>query len=192
MLIHKYYLDGLGGYSVGSVKVDLHSKELLYKNMFLSDIEVVQLLIEYRYKYDGNFQITPNNMFSEAGEITQVNHEAIVTYASLDNLIESCNFNIEQLRIIEMIEQGNELKDIAVELGYKHSKNVRKRLNKILKDIVEMNDRDWRKVVYVEKLDLKTKRCRKCKEELPATEEFFTDKNDSFDGLHPYCKKCRK
>ena len=181
----------MGVASLGSVKVDLHSKELLYKNMFLSDIEVVQLLIEYRYKYDGNFQITPNNMFSEAGEITQVNHEAIVTYASLDNLINSCNFNKEQLKIIEMIEQGNELKEIANELGFSHSKNVRKRLNTILKDIVQMNDREWRKVVYVDKLELKTKRCSKCKEDLPATDEFFSPSNQNSDGYFNYCKQCR-
>lgn len=175
---------------MGSVKIDLYGKELLYKNMFLSDIEVVQLLIEYRYKYDGNFKITPNNMFYEAGEITPVNHEAIVTYASLDNLIQKCNFNKEQLRIIEMIEQGNELKEIADELGYLHSKNIRKRLNTILKAIVQMNDRDWRKVVYVEKLELITKQCSKCKDHLPATTEFFRDDTRNKDGFQSRCKEC--
>lgn len=176
---------------MGSVKIDLYGKELLYKNMFLSDIEVVQLLIEYRYKYDGNFKITPNNMFYEAGEITPVNHEAIVTYASLDNLIQKCNFNKEQHKIIEMIEQGNELKEIAVELGFLHSKNIRKRLNTILKAIVQMNDRDWRKAVYTEKLELKPKQCSKCEEYLPATDEFFSPSNQSVDGYFNYCKSCR-
>ena len=177
---------------MGSVKIDLYGKEILYKNMFLSDIEVVQLLIEYRYKYDGNFKITPNNMFYEAGEITPVNHEAIVTYASLDNLIQKCNFNKEQLRIIEMIEQGNELKEIAIDLGYLHSKNIRKRINTILKAVVQMNDRDWRRVTYTEKLELKAKKCSKCKENLPATDEFFRPHTITKDGYQSQCKICEK
>lgn len=177
---------------MGSVKVDLHSKEMFYKDLTLSDIDVVQLLIEYRYKYDKYSGFNTNNFYLEAGEIADLNQEVVATYASLDVLIAGRNFNKEQMKILEMIEHGYVMKEIAEALGLSHEDNIRQRLNKMIRDIANANERNWRKTTYVHMLDLKTKRCNKCKEDLPATNEFFSDKSDSSDGLHPYCKKCRK
>jgi len=177
---------------MGSVKVDLHGKEMFYKDLTLSDIDVVQLLIEFRYKYDKYAGFETNNFFQEAGEVADVNQEAIATYAALDVLIEECKFTKEQMKILKMIEQGYIMKEIADELGLISEDNIRQRLNKIIRDITKANERNWRKIIYVNKLDLKTKGCSKCKEMLPATNEFFSDDLRNKEGLHSMCKSCRK
>lgn len=176
---------------LGSVKVDLHGKEMFYKDLTLSDIDALQLLIEYRYKYDKYSGHETNNAFNEAGEITDMNTEIIVTYASLDQLIKQCQFSKDQLKILTMIEQGYVMKEIADELGLRHENNIRQRLDKIVRDIAKMNERNWRKSVYVHKMELKTKQCSKCKENLPATDEFFSPSNQNWDGYFSYCRECR-
>ena len=175
---------------MGSTKIDLHSKERFYQDLTLSDIDVLQLLIEYRYKYDKYVGHESNNMFTEAGEVVDVNVEVIATYASLDQLIKQCEFSKEQMKILEMIEQGYVMKEIAIELGLRDESNIRQRLNKIVRDVAKMNERNWRKSVYIHELDLKTKRCSKCKEHLPATDEFYYGKDDNEDGYHKSCKMC--
>ena len=55
----------------------------------------------------------------------------------------------------------------------------------------KVNDRAWRRSVYVQKMQLKTKRCSHCKEHLPATDEFFTVDEGKPDMYHGRCKKCR-
>lgn len=172
--------------------MDLHSKEMFYKDLTLSDIDVVQLLIEYRHKYDKYSGFSSNNFYLEAGEVADLNQEVVVTYASLDKLIAQCQFSKEQMTILELIEQGYELKEIASVLKYAHSKNVRKRLNTILKSIVQMNERNWRKVVYIQKLELRTKKCSKCKENLPATDEFYRPHTITKGGFQSQCKECEK
>lgn len=54
-----------------------------------------------------------------------------------------------------------------------------------------MAERDWRKKIYTRELGLKTKRCKKCGEELPATEEFFSPDDKAKDGFKSACKVCR-
>jgi len=177
---------------LGSVKVDLHGKERFYQDLTLSDIDVLQLLIEYRYKYDKYVGHETNNMFTEAGDVVDVNVEVIATYASLDQLIKQCKFNKEQMKILEMIEQGYVMKEIADELKLRSENNIRSRLDRILRNIAKANEWNWRKSTYIHKLELKSKQCGKCKEHLPATDEFYTGKNDASDGFHPYCRKCKK
>jgi hypothetical protein len=49
----------------------------------------------------------------------------------------------------------------------------------------------WRKCVYVDKLGLKTKKCSKCEDVLPGTDEFFSPRTDEkSDGFYSYCRKC--
>jgi len=176
---------------MGSVKVDLHSKEMFYKDLTLSDIDVVQLLVEYRYKYDKYSGFNTNNFYLEAGEIADLNQEVVATYASLDILIAECNFNKEQMKILEMIEQGYTMKEIADSLGLIDETSIRQRLNKIIRDIANANERNWRKTTYVHMLDLKTKNCIRCKKDLPATNEFYSDDLRNKSGLHSICKTCR-
>lgn len=176
---------------MGSVKVDLNSKGLFYKDMTLSDINVVRLLIEFRYKYDNYLYSEQNNAFDVAGEVQGVNTELLLTYVALDEIIKQCNFSDDQLKIIKMYEHGYEKHEIAKAIGLESNDNIRKRINTICKDIVKQNLWNWRKVSYKNTLELESKQCSKCREELPATDEFFTINSDSSDGYYSLCKKCK-
>lgn len=177
---------------LGSVKVDLHGKEMFYKDLTLSDESVLQLLIEYRYKYDTYLHNETNYVFSEAGDVAHVNQELIALYASIDQLIKQCKFSNEQLKIIKRFEHGYTMQEMADSLGLGTASNARRRFKSIIKKMVSTNEWNWRKTVYYHTIGLKNKQCSKCREVLPATNEFFTGKNDSSDGYHPYCRECKK
>lgn len=177
---------------MGGVKRDIYAAERAFKDLTFSDINVVRLLMEYRYKYDPYAGFQSDATFDVAGTISPVNAEIVTTFASLDDLIEQCKFDETQLKIIQLTEDGYTLKEIATLIGLSHTDNIKKRMNKICKDIVKMNLWNWRIVTYKNVLGLKDKRCSKCKKDLPATFEFFSDKNDALDGFHPYCRRCKK
>ena len=176
---------------LGGVKRDVFKQEREFKGLSLSDVNVVRLLMEYRYKYDMYTGFEADATFDVAGSISPVNNEVIATFASLDELIEQCKFNDTQLKIIKLTEDGYTLKEIATLIGLSNTDNIKKRMNKICKDIVKMNLWNWRKVIYTNDLGLKSKTCSKCKEDLPAVEEFFSPSNQNSDGFFNYCKVCR-
>lgn len=177
---------------MGGVKKDIYSAERAFKGLTFSDVNVVRLLMEYRYKYDMYAGFESNSSFDVAGMISSVNAEVIVTFAALDELIEKCQFDETQMKIIKMAEDGFTLKEAAKMIGLSDSDNIKKRMNKICRDIVKMNLWDWRKMTYGDTLRLKSKTCSKCRDELPATFEFFSDNSDAKDGFHSICKQCRK
>lgn len=176
---------------MGSVKVDLVSKGLFYRDLTLSDINVVRLLIEFRYKYDNYLYSVSDNMFDVAGEVQGINTDMLLTYVALDQAIKKCNLSAEQLRIIELYEHGYTHKEIATELGMDSKENIKKRINTICKEIMKQNLWDWRKHTYSNTFEMKTKKCSKCKDLLPTTDEFyFYDKtNNTHKSM---CKKCMK
>lgn len=174
------------------MKVDTDSKSLFYKDLTLSDVNVVRLLIEFRYKYDNYLYSISDNAFDIAGEVQGINTDMLLTYVALDEAIKKCKLSEEQLRIIHLYEHGHTHKEIAVELGMGSKENIKKRINTICKEIMKQNLWDWRRTTYKNTFDMKLKKCSKCKDELPATDEFYTNKNDSLDTFHPYCRKCKK
>ncbi|WP_144509946.1 hypothetical protein [Bacillus sp. FJAT-22090] len=177
---------------MSGMKLDLNSKDLFYRDLTISDVNVVRLLIEFRYKYDNYLYSVSNNAFDVAGEVQGVNTEMLLTYAALDETIKECNLSEEQMKIIELYEHGLTHQEIAIELGMGSKENIKKRINTICKEVVKQNLWNWRKVNYKNTLDLKMKKCSKCKDELPATDEFYYSKNDSEDGFHSQCKSCFK
>lgn len=177
---------------MGSVKVDLISKGLFYKDLTLSDINVIRLLIEFRHKYDNYLYSESNNAFDVAGEVQGVNTDMLLTYVALDETIKKCNLSEEQLRIIKLYEHGYTHKEIAVELGMESDVNIKKRINTICREIMKQNLWDWRKVTYRNIFDMKLKECSRCRDELPATDEFFSPDNRNIEGFHSTCKRCRK
>src|SRR5690606_32379013 len=100
-----------------------------------------------------------------------------------------CNFSEQQLKLIKMIEQGYTHREIEKVLDV-DNKNVKKSLKTIYKTIVDMNLREWRKTVYTNILGLKTKQCSRCKEHLPATNEFFGNDYRNQNYLQSNCKNC--
>ena len=167
----------------------ISNRDYMFQPFVINDINVVELLIEYRYKYDDNLFLTGGGSLDVTG-VKAVNQEVVSTYASLDMLIDKCCFSEQQLLLIKMVEQGYTHREIGQAINI-DNQNVKKALKTIYKAIVKENERQWRKVVYTKVLGLKTKKCNKCKENLPATNEFFSDNDLSKDKLHSICKKCR-
>lgn len=163
----------------------------IYENINLSEFSVVKLLIQFRDKYDDYYLIKQNNHYDVAGDVMRLNTSMIHTFAYLDELIDKCKFDSEQKTIIQMIQVGYTYREIAEMIGKGNADSIRRRFNKICRDIVNMNNRLWRKYIYTDKLGLKTKTCNKCQEELPATDEFFSPDNRIIDGFHSFCKICR-
>lgn len=175
---------------MGSVKIDLESKGLFYKNLTISDVNVVRLLIEFRYKYDNYLYNEMDNRFDVAGEAQGINTEVLLTYAALDQTIKQCGFSDAQLQIIKLYEHGYSYKEIAENLGLESNENIRKRLNTICKEIVKQNLWQWRMTIYQHTLNLKSKECSKCKTKIPAIDEFFGQDARNKDGCKSYCRKC--
>lgn len=173
------------------IRVDDSSNSLFFKDFTLSDINAIKLLIQYRYKYDSYLYSEKNLFYGEAGEIQSMNEEIILTYISLDQTIVECNFSPEQLKLIGLYEHGFTIREMVNELGLGSDKYIRKKFNTICNQIIKQNLWNWRKTHYTHTLKLKSKKCSKCKEFLPAMDEFFTTKNDTQDGFHPYCRKCK-
>lgn len=165
------------------------NRDYMFQPFTLNDVAVIELLIEFRYKYDDNLFLAGSNALDVTG-VKAINQEVVATFASLDMLIDKCNFSEQQLLLIKMVEQGYTHREIAQAIKI-DNQNVKKALKTIYKAIVKENERQWRKAVYTNTLGLKTKKCNKCEEALPATNEFFSDNKTSKDGLLSICKKCR-
>ena len=163
------------------------NRDYLFVPFTLNDINVVELLIEFRYKYDDNLFLENGSIMDVTGT-KAINQEVVATYASLDSTIEKCKFSEQQINMIKMVEQGYTQEEISNE--FKIGNNVSKLMKTIYKAIVKENERQWRKVHYTRTLGLKTVGCSKCNEQLPATDEFFN--YDSTNSRYKSsCKKCR-
>lgn len=85
---------------------------------------------------------------------------------------------------------GYSVEEIA-EMDGQTVRNINGILNSICKSISNEEERQWRIWSYTHKLELKSKKCSRCEEELPATDEFFRARNDGRgDGFYSQCKKC--
>lgn len=165
------------------------NKDISYQPFVINDIAVVELLIEFRYKYDENLFLEDGSMFYVTG-VKPVNQELVATYLSLDETIKGCGFTDQQLQLIKLVEQGYTHREIASIIKVENQ-NVNKMLKTVYKAIVKENERQWRKVHYTHTLGLKTKQCNECKEDLPATDEFFQSRSKIVgDGFYNICKLC--
>jgi len=165
-------------------------KDVEYKLYTLGDVGVIELLISYRYKYDENLFLDDSIAMAVTGA-ARLNEEVIVTYATLDQTIKKCKFSKQQMDMMRLIGEGYSYEEIAFEMKI-HLSVIAGRLNTIYKRISKENEWQWRKCMYTDKLDLKTKQCSKCKEELPGTDEFYRQHTITKDGFQSQCRKCEK
>lgn len=165
------------------------NKDIEYRNYVLSDIKVIELLISYRYKYDDYLFAGRSDGWSSPDSLP-FNEEMILTYTALDKYIDNCRFNESQIKMIQMIEQGYNYHEIAEVLNTTPS-SIRGRLKTIYSKIVKENEWQWRKATYRNVLGLKSKKCSKCEEKLPATAEFYSSLSHSKDGFHSQCRNCK-
>lgn len=162
------------------------SKDTKYKQLVLSDLTVIKELLTFR----GTIDDTNLNQGACATNSLKMNTDVISLFADLDGLIKK-SLNEEQIKLLAYITKDYSYYSIGKILGIP-VKTVGSRFNTICLKIKQENDRQWRKTVYINKLKLITKRCSKCNEVLPATDEFFSLNSSSKDHFHSQCKKCKK
>lgn len=167
---------------------DVNKGERTYRNLTLSDIKVVELLIRHRDKLDPTF-MTEQNTILDCGSVFEVNGELISLYASLDYLIDKCNLGENQKTIIKMIQYGYTLKEIGDKLDKSHQ-NIDKIFQRVCKRIADLNNSMWAESVHKSILGTPTKQCNKCKRDLPMTIRFFSVDKRNRDGLRGTCKSC--
>lgn len=171
---------------------NITNKDIEYQIYTLSDINVIELLIRFRYKYDENMYLGYESTLMSVNGVSAINQEVVATYTSLNQLISQCDFSSVQIEMIRMVGEGYTYEEIAESLTTSRG-NIVKKLKTIYKKIKNENDWQWRKVNYKDKLGLINKKCNKCKVELPATIEFFRARSDfKGDGFYNKCKKCEE
>lgn len=162
---------------------------MYYKNFTLADEKVIELLLEYRHKYDENYYLQNETCYSITG-VASVNQELIALFADLDSILDSINLSDLQKDIIRLIHEGYTYTEIE-QMTSAPIGRLKGRIHTICKAIRQENERRWRKVTYKQLLGLKTKKCPMCKESLPATNEFYTLDENSLDLCNSRCKRCR-
>ena len=124
---------------LGAVPIDVRRKEREYENLTLSDKNVVKYLILYRSKLDTLY----------TGGTVEFNQELIALYASLDVIIELCNFKEKQIRLLNLLFDGNKIYDICnMNIGYKKSATY-DLFDRMVDKIVEVNNHLWKESMKV-------------------------------------------
>lgn len=132
---------------MGSVSIDIHKQERDFENLTLSDENVVKYLILYRNKVDVNYGASTNINIDRAGDTFEFNQELICLYLSLDTTIEKCKFKQRQIKLLELIFEGNTMQDICkMDIGYKKSATYDLFARMITK-IVKVNDLAWKNTI---------------------------------------------
>lgn len=121
---------------MGVVKVDTHNKERSFTSLTLSDNNVVKQLILHRNKVDITYNV--NDVF-------EINQELVALYASLDKVIEECEFKPKQKEFLELLFNGNSIRDICSleDNDFNVVVSAYKMLDRIVKKIVKTNNDDW-------------------------------------------------
>lgn len=127
---------------MGSVSIDLHKKERDYKNLTLSDENVVKYLITYRSKIDVTYGANININMNQAGDVFEFNQEVIALYASLDMTTEDCRLTQKQSKLITLLYEGNTVSDVTDILNTDRV-SVKEMLDRIICKIVEKNNEKW-------------------------------------------------
>lgn len=162
----------------------------------LSDPNSIKGLLKFRYKFDILLEYRNGgyDIMGSSTDCSDANEDIICLYADLDNLIDNANFNEYQTNILNMYIYGNTEDDIAEILGV-GKQSVNSVIDKMCEVLCELNYQEWKlNYVFWNKVKVRDnfKRCSKCSEFLPTTEEYFTPVEKRKDGFHPYCKKCNK
>lgn len=176
---------------MGGVKKDYRKNEIEWKYTPLSEIDIVKGLLKFRAEHDLMYERN-NSIISFNHDLVNMTDEVICLYLDLDNAIKKCNFNNKQKEIIKLLSNGMSEKEIAEK--YKCSrKNIIGMVNSICKKIVEYNNFIWKyEFIYstVKKVNFNYKKCSKCREFKPATEEFFSPNEKGLYKLYSVCKNC--
>lgn len=131
---------------MGAVGIDTSKKEREYKHLNLSDEDVVKYLILYRSKVDVAYGANTNINVSQAGDMFEFNQELICLYSSLDVLIKKVSFKEKEIKLLELIFEGNTIADVIASHDYPR-KTAYRMLGRIVDKIVAKNNSDWKYVM---------------------------------------------
>lgn len=186
--------------NLGVVKVDTKKDFNIWNNINLSDMNTVRGLLKYRYKFDELYYSTiddrlGNGIDSEYVDYANYSEDIRFLYIELDdiinNLISFKKINDRHMFLLKLYQDGESLEYIADKMNVTFQ-NVSVMLDNISKKITAENNWRYLKVKYLSIFKLKSKKCSRCGEELPITEEFFTPLELGKDGFFTYCRKCKQ
>lgn len=160
----------------------------------LSDPNTIKGLLKFRHRFDLLLEDGSDRYGLDSnGDLCGLSDDVICIYADLDNLINKANFNDNQSKVLNMYMYGNTESDIA-ELLNVEQQSVNSVIDRMCEVLCELNYQDWKLgFVFWDKCKVKSdyKKCSKCGEFLPATDEYFSPDVRNNDKLHSNCKKCR-
>lgn len=161
----------------------------------LSDPIAIKGLLKFRYRFDLLLDGSVNRYGLESNyDLANLSEDVICIYADLDNLIKHANFNENQSKVLNMYMYGHSEEDIADLLDVERQ-SVNRLIDNMCNTLCEINHQNW-KLNYVfwdvKRVDTNYKKCSKCQEWLPATEEYFSPRIDRLDGMENRCKKCER
>lgn len=96
---------------------------------------------------DANYGSETNININQAGDTYELNQELIALYASLDVTVIECNFNEKQLRLLELLFEGNTIADSVNHYNYP-KKTAYRMVDKIVDSIVEKSNYNWKKSIH--------------------------------------------
>lgn len=132
---------------MGAVAIDIHKQEREFKHLTLSDINVVKYLILYRNKVDVTYGANTNIDINSAGDMFEFNQELVCLYASLDNVIGKIELNEKELKLLNLIFEGNTIADVINVYELYPKKTAYRTLNRIIDNIVLENNKQWKEVL---------------------------------------------
>lgn len=131
---------------MGAVSIDIHKKEREYEHLTISDEDVVKYLLLYRSKVDVSYGVNINININQAGDMFDFNQELVCLYSSLDMIIHKLNLKDKEMKLMELLFEGNTMSDVIEYYGYP-KKTAYRVLNRIVEKIVNANNEDWREVM---------------------------------------------
>ena len=175
---------------MGSVKIETYKAEISWKNVNLSTPESIKGLLKFRRRFE--YDIIYNKMFTFDMYLKENNYEILCLYIWLDDMMSRCKFTERQNKILEYYQEECTEEEIADILEVTRQ-NINVNLNTIVKKIqkqVRLNYKydfvEWDKV----KTKTNWKKCSKCKEFKPQTEEFFRKHPFTKDNFQSNCRIC--
>ncbi|QOV08223.1 HTH domain containing transcriptional regulator [Bacillus phage Kirov] len=127
---------------MGSVAIDTKKKEREFEHLTLSDENVVKYLILYRSKVDTTYGANTNIEINSAGDTFDFNQEIITLYASLDRVIEQASLTKNQIKILDLLYEGNTVNDVCKILGRDRSV-IKRTFDRIIEKVVTTDNEMW-------------------------------------------------
>lgn len=179
---------------MGAVKIDVDRDNIEWYPVNLSDPSSVKGLIKYKTTFyllhnRRNDSITISESFQDLNELPE---EVICLYVWLDECVNKCGLTDKQLEILEKYMDDDTEEEIAKDLNVAPS-TINGVINSCCKKISNYANEKWKNEYILwnkKKVTTNYKKCSKCKEFLPTTDEYFRKRLDTKDKLMYICRKC--